>query len=426
MQYAEQLLQFAWKFQLFSQENLRLSDGELLQILHTGMHNRDAGPDFLNARLKIGDTVWAGNVEIHRCSSDWYRHGHQDDPAYRNVLLHVVQQHDAEIQDFRGRTLPTLCLSGLLPEDLLQCWQQLEKRSKPVPCTDLGPPEPILVHNWLDRMLTERMELRSGQILAQLKLCRGNWQEVFYRLFVRAFGFHVNALPFEMLAQTLPLTILTQHVHSRFQLEALFFGQSGLLPEETDEEYVSSLLSEYAFLQHKYRLVPLKRQIWKFMRMRPANFPTLRIAQLSACIHLFPGLLQSLIEGGDIPDFTRAELSPFWQEHYHFNQRALRKVSGFGAASAGILVNNVIAPIVLVYGKQSGQEHLVERALDFFRKSPPEHNRITALFKGHFPAGLRGGDSQAMLHLKTVYCDRLRCTDCAIGQQVLGGSRLNR
>lgn len=419
MKYPEALLHFAWKFKTYNQQALTLVGGEALEVIYPGIHNRNAGPDFLNARLKIAGTSWAGNVEIHRLSSEWSRHGHDRDPAYKNVLVHVVEQHDADIRDINGRILPTLELKGRLPAELFNRWEQMSMQRHPIPCRELGQPNALIARSWLDRMLSERMEARAERIYALLKQNRDNWQETFYQWFALAFGFHVNSQPFERLARSLPLQILLKYTQSRFQLEALLFGQAGFLNEHTEEAYPQSLQNEYQFLKNKYQLRPLDAHIWKFLRMRPANFPTVRIAQLAACMAVFPGLLQSLVDGEEIPDFTLAQVAPYWETHYHFKRASQRSSAHLGKTSANILLNNVIAPFLLVYGRHTGQSDLVEKALDIFSKTKPEHNRITLLFKDFFPEELNGGDTQALLHLKENYCDQLRCTDCQIGQYLL-------
>ncbi len=419
MELPENLLHFAWKFRLFDQQNLQLASGEPLQILHPGMHNRDAGPDFFHARLRIGQTNWAGNVEMHRFASEWTRHGHDSDPAYKNVLIHAVAVHDADVRDHTGRILPTLVLGDRLPADLIRRWQMLGQEKTQVPCSRLGRPDAMLARAWLDRMLTERLEKRSGKLLDLLSLYRGNWQEVFYIWLARAFGCKVNALPFEMLARSVPLGIVLQHLQSRFQLEALFFGQSALLPERPADEYAASLLAEYQFLRHKYALRPLEKHIWKFLRMRPANFPTVRIAQFAACLSYFPNFMEALKSGAEWPDLTKVEVSPYWFSHYHFEKHTHKKKAGLGKDAVNLLFTNVIAPFLVVFGRKDGNSAMVDQALDIFRKTRYEQNSITSQYRGIFPDDLHGGDSQALLHLRESYCDKLRCTDCSVGQQLL-------
>ena len=422
----ENFLNYLWKHKLIG-PNLRLSSGESLHVIDPGQINQDSGPDFFNARVRIDATQWAGNVEIHVRSSDWWRHGHQSDNAYSNIILHVVYANDRQVYDASGKALPTLVIGGNISGDLHAVYQQLIMNRNWVPCAHLiSYAGRLVIHNWLDRMLAERFDRRVSEVRKGLDMNRGDWNETFYQALARNFGLRINALPFELLAKSLPLWIIRKHVGNLFQLEALFFGQAGMLSAGRRNQYYRNLKREYEFLAAKYGLSPIDAHLWKFMRMRPANFPTLRIAQFAAFLNDSALSFAELLEIKSLSTLKAGlgvSPSDFWQDHYSFKARSLKRTKKIGEQAAKVILINTLIPFLFVYGRIKNQSSLMERALAFLEQLPGETN---AVISGWKRLGLGVGSaytSQALIELKTRYCQRKRCLECGIGNSVLRGVR---
>ena len=293
----ESFLHFIWRWRRFDANNLCSTQGRPIEILHPGEWNHDAGPDFFNARLRIGDTMWAGNVELHVRASEWNAHRHSEDTAYDNVVLHVVLEEDQPIVRPNGERIPCLTLQGRIPPQILENYQRLDQDRAWIPCQNFMQNTPDIVRlNWLDRMLVERLEQKITHIQEILYSTGNHWEETFYRILARSFGLKVNVEPFETLARALPLNILTRHKHELKQMEALLFGQAGLLEGAFEEKHPRALAKEYHFLRHKYGLTPMEASQWKFLRLRPANFPTVRLAQFAALLHRSVHLFSQILE----------------------------------------------------------------------------------------------------------------------------------
>ncbi|RYE23162.1 MAG: DUF2851 family protein, partial [Sphingobacteriaceae bacterium] len=298
MVFAENFLHHIWKFSLYQKTALTTADGEVLQVIFPGFKHQHAGPDFQQAKIRINDTLWAGNVEIHIRASDWMRHKHSADAAYNNVILHVVYKNDVEIRNEAGLKMPVLVLENRISDQLLLQYQNLLFAEQvDFPCQKLiHRVDELTVQTWLERMLIQRLEEKSAKVKEVLIQQKGNWEEAFYQLLAANFGFKINALPFELLAKALPLPVLAKHSFSLLQTEALLFGQAGFLADEITEPYYLSLQKEYRFLQQKYNLVPLEKHLWKFLRLRPSNFPTIRLAQFAALMHRNTRFLSAIIQ----------------------------------------------------------------------------------------------------------------------------------
>jgi hypothetical protein len=294
----EDLLHYLWKFRLFERNALQTTDGEEIEVFSAGMAHTDGGPDFQNARIRIGATTWAGNVELHVNSADWQRHGHQTDGAYDNVILHVVYKDDRPVVMPDGRKVPTLELCDRIPEALyLRYHHLIFSNQQFIPCEgSIGTVDEMTMRNWLTRVTVERLEKKSATVIEALAVNRGDWEETFYRFLAANFGFKVNALPFELMAKSLPQIILSKHKNYPLQVEALVFGQAGFLEDDFTDEYPRKLKDEYHFLRKKHSLQPVEKHLWKFLRMRPQNFPTIRLAQFAALVvnssHLFSKMLE--------------------------------------------------------------------------------------------------------------------------------------
>jgi hypothetical protein len=292
----EEFLQYIWEQKLFLFSGLQTTTGIPFEVLNTGKRNVDSGPDFFNAHIKIDGTVWAGNVEVHKKASDWFLHNHQNDKAYDNVILHVVEENDKPVFRLSGEEIPAFEIK--YPEHLKINYKRLLDAATWIACEDqFHKINPVILQLGFNRLMIERLENKTAEIMQRLAQNNHNWNETFYQVLARMFGFNVNKIPFELLAKSLPVAVLSKHKNSIFQLEALLFGNSGLLNQQLlGDEYYLKLREEFSFLYKKYHLSPIEGHLWKFMRLRPVNFPTVRISQLAALIHRSHGLFSKIIE----------------------------------------------------------------------------------------------------------------------------------
>jgi hypothetical protein len=425
MLFPEDFLHYVWKYRLFERADLQTTDGEELEIFSAGVHNSDSGPDFQNARIRIGDTVWAGNVEVHLSSSDWQKHGHTTDDAYNNVILHVVYRDDKPLILATGRHVPTLVLENRIPGDLHGRYHNLIFGNQVViPCeASIASVDSLTLHNWLTRVLIERLEKRSTAVITALNLNRGDWEETFYQFLAANFGFKTNALPFELLAKSLPQNILAKHKNNPMQIEALLFGQAGFLGKAIEDEYPRKLKKEYEFLQKKYKLNPIENHLWKFMRMRPQNFPTVRLAQFSALVvnsnHLFSKVLEIKDVKGLRDLFTDIKVNPYWENHYRFDAESPSSAKNLGQASVDVLLLNTLVLFLFSYGKHTQLQHFINRSLQLLEYLPNENNNIVADFDTLGVKIKTAFESQALLELKNNYCNYKKCLQCGVGNKIL-------
>jgi hypothetical protein len=419
----EEFLTYLWKYGLFDRTSLVSDTGDTIEVIKLGEHNSNAGPDFVNAKIRIGSTLWAGNVEIHLNASDWGRHNHHSDKAYDNVILHVVLKADQPTTRTNGTTIPTVELKFEQQLYLNYIWLLGNKNW--ISCHDhIAHIDTLLLHSWLSSVMVERLESKMKTIDGLLEQYRNNWEEVFYIWMARSFGFHLNADPFEQVARSLPLTILTRHKDNLFQLEALLFGQAGFLAMEMQDEYVLRLKEEYDHLRNKYSLKPLDVHLWKFMRLRPANFPTIRLAQFAVLFNTFPGLFRKILETENLPSVVKLfsiKPSVYWETHYKFGTISnVRKKTLGEDSSRTLLINNVI-PIIFLYGHKRGDDKLKARAIEFLSHLPPEKNEVIRRWE---KAGVRAGsalDTQALLQVRSAYCQRKQCLRCMVGSRIITG-----
>ncbi|SMO68257.1 DUF2851 family protein [Solitalea koreensis] len=419
----EEFLHFVWKYKLFELNDLCTNNHEKIEIIHSGYHNADAGPDFLDARLRIGDTLWAGNIEIHKCSSDWLKHGHSTDRSYDSTILHVVFEDDVHIQLTNGVHLPTLELKNKIGTGLLSKYSGLSETVHEIPCSSLlKSVDPFLIHTWLNRLVVERLETKIQLLDDELERNKGDWEETFYRFMAAAFGFKINADPFIQLARSIPHNLYAKHKNSHFQIEALLFGQAGFLNEQLKDAYAQRLHKEYKFLAHKNGLKPLEKYVWKFLRLRPANFPTIRIAQFADLIyksnHLFSKILDTE-NAKKIKQLMEVEASEYWNEHYHFDKKSKWSVKKIGNAGIDLILINVIVPFLFLYGKQKNVPSYMDRALNLLEFLPTENNKVTKLYTELGIKSENALQSQALIELKKFYCDRKKCLNCSIGVKIL-------
>jgi len=419
----EEFLQYIWENKLFYAKNLNTTANEKVEIIHPGQRNRDSGPDFFNAKIKISETIWAGNVEIHKKASDWQQHNHNTNKAYDNVILHVVETADLDVTRSNGEVIPTLELS--YPEHLSKNYQQLLDAKTWIPCENqFHKVNPVVLQLGFNRLMIERLENKTGDIEDRLEQNNNNWNETFYQMLARMFGFKVNAVPFELLAKSLPMSILAKHKNNVFQLEALLFGNSGLLNEQLlGDDYYLELRKEYSFLYKKYNLTPIESHLWKFMRLRPVNFPTVRISQLAALIHRSSGLFSRILEIEDLKELKqlfKVKASEYWNAHYNFNKSTTKTISKeLGETAANTLIINVVIPFLFVYGEKQNKSELKNRALEFLEQLPPEKNSIITKW-GNLGIEPRSAfDTQALLQLKNIYCEKKKCLNCQIGVKLV-------
>lgn len=424
MHFYEDFLFYVWQFKVFSQQNLKTVDNQPIKLIHTGVLNRNAGPDFENAKLLINDTEWAGTVEIHIKSSDWLLHNHTTDKAYNNVILHVVYEHDTSVFRNDGTEIPTLEIKSYIFPNIEIQYQALMQNLNWIPCEKHIPDiKEIHLESWFERMLIERLEEKAVQFEEILKEYKGSWDDAFYIALARNFGFKTNALPFEMLARSLPQQILSRHKNNQLQIEALIFGQAGFLEDRLTDEYHEQLRREYLFLKAKYNLKPLDKYLWKFLRLRPQNFPTLRLAQFSALVvkssHLFSKLLDVKEPDKIACLFKELPMALYWSNHYRFEKETEKTSAQLGDASIDNILLNSVANTLFTYGKYTNNDEIRNRAIDLLAIIPFERNQITQRF---LDIGVKKGysdKSQALLHLKKTYCDLKKCLNCAIGIKIV-------
>ena len=425
----EDYLHYIWQFGLFDLSDLKTTQGEPILILSKGIHNTNAGPDFLNARIKIGDTVWAGNVELHIKSSDWLKHGHQNDAAYNNVILHVVLLDDRDLEKDTHLKLSTLSLSKRIDIDHYNRYQNLISNNAKIPCENqLDHVEDFIVQSTLERLGVNRLERKTLRIIEDLEASRNNWSQVYFQLLARNFGMKVNAIPFELLAKSLDIKILFKHIDNPIQIEAFLFGQSGLLDQAFEDEYPNQLKKEYDFLRTKYNLKAINKTTWKFMRMRPSNFPTVRIAQLASFITKNKGLSDLDFQHFELKYLQNAfniDVNPYWNNRYRFDNSTIIKSKRIGKLTFHNIIINTIVPILFAYATVNKDQRIKDMALDILSEVPSEKNGIIDHWK---KIGVEAGnafDSQALLELRNEHCIRKKCLTCNIGVNLLKDVVLN-
>ena len=423
----EQLLHYVWKHKLFPLKPLATTDGLSVEVIDPGLSNPNAGPDFFNAKIKLNNVLWVGNVEIHERASDWYRHHHDIDPNYDSVILHVASDLDTQVMRSNGEAIPQLELH--YPPYLWENYNELIRTTHYPACYKLIPNIPkFLLHNWMDVLQIERFEQKTEQIHQRLERCNGDWEHAFFLTLARNFGFATNSDVFELWAQTIPLSAVNKHRDDLFQIEAIFFGLSGLLEKDLKEigeeqnlnDYPERLWKEYTYLQHKFELKPSENLHWKLLRLRPANFPHIRIAQLAKLYYQSQGLLSQLMETDKLEavrKLLKVDTSAYWQTHYTFNEVSPFLTKTLSQSSIDLLVINTVVPFLYAYGKHKEKQVLMNRASQFLEEIKAENNYITRMWKECGLDAEHAGDSQALIQLKKNYCDPKKCLWCRIGYE---------
>ena len=424
MPFAEEFLHYIWKFRLFNQQGLMTTSGLQVEIVNPGTHNHNSGPDFENSRIRIGDTSWAGNTEIHIRSSDWERHHHQSDPAYNNVILHVVFTCDKEVYHENGTSIPQLCLEGLIQESVIHNYNRLMIGLNWIPCEkQINEIDSFHVKSWLYRVLIERFEHKSESLKEILNEYKGSWDDGFYILLARNFGFKTNSLPFELLARSLPQPILSKHKDNALQVEALLFGQAGFLEQKFTGRYPLQLKREYTFLRKKYSLQPVDHFTWKYMRLRPQNFPGIRLAQFAALVlksnHLFSRVLELKSAKAISTMFAELPINSYWDTHYRFDIISDKASKQIGNQSINNILINTVAVALFTYGRHIGQQTFINRAIELLENIPAENNKVIYRFNQVGFQSDRADQTQALIQLKQAYCDQKKCLHCGIGIKLL-------
>ncbi|PRY13247.1 uncharacterized protein DUF2851 [Pontibacter ummariensis] len=420
----EDFLHYIWQHQYFAKAGLATADDEMLQVLRVGYYNTDAGPDFREAILRVGEVEWSGSVEIHVRASEWYRHQHQQDPRYDQVVLHVVWEADKPVQRTDGTLVPVLELKERVDLQLLKTYERLQQAKNAIPCAAFWPDVPEITKTlMLERALVERLETKGEEVLKTFQRYEHDWEQTAYHTLLRGFGFKINQQAFGELANALPLSVVRRHQASLLQLEALLLGQAGFL-EEAPDEYARQLQKEYLFLSHKYQLQTRKmeRYQWNFLRLRPANFPTVRLAQVAAVLYQQQGFFSMLLEAKTVKAyeaFFQAQASPYWQQHYLLGKEKKALLQRMGKGSAHNLIINVTVPLLTAYAAYTDNRQHLEKAVNLLEQLKEESNKITRLYEELGWQAKSAADNQAALGLYKNYCQPVNCMRCAIGNKVM-------
>ena len=427
----EQLLHYTWKHKLYPLKELTTSDGQRVEIVDPGLHNRNAGPDFFNAKIRIGSTMWVGNVEIHDKSSDWYQHGHDKDSRYDNVVLHVAAELDTEVMKSNGEYVPQLQLS--VPDDVLTHYDELQRTDEYPPCYKVIPDlSALIIHSWMAALQTERLEQKTEAIRKRAELCNGSWEDAYFVTLARNYGFGINGEVFEQWAYNIPLNAVAHHRDDLFQIEAIFMGQAGLLELDSIPEYYqkdalndgyfAKLRNEYQYLAHKFSMKPIDFKLWRFLRLRPQNFPHIRISQLANLYYQQKAGLSQLIECetlDELKQVLKSQVTPYWETHYTFGSTSPKNEKHLSYGSINLLMINTAIPMLFAYGRHTTKEVLCDKAFDFLEQLKAENNHIIRMWQQVGLPVKTAGDSQALIQLKKEYCDKKECLRCRFGYEYL-------
>jgi len=421
----EDFLHYIWKFRKFDQLNIETVDGLPVEIIETGTHNQDSGPDFLEAKLRIGDTLWVGNVEIHISSSSWYKHNHDKDRAYDSVILHVVYSYDQAVYLDR-RELPTLVLKDKFDYQVYRLYKSWKKESRFIPCeNEVEAVSDIVKSSAIEELAIQRIASKAEHSIDLLKQTNGDLEECFYRLLCRSMGLKVNAIPFEILARVTPFSIVRKVRSDQLKLDALILGQSGLLQESSEtHDYILTLKREYAYISTKFKLESMPAQSWKLMRLRPDNFPAIRLAQLSCIYHRHGSLVQQVTESDSLSEwisiFENITLeNEFWKTHYTLNKASNPKKKKMGTNRIRIILINAVVPFLFALASYSKNDVFKTKALNILEGLEPELNKITRKFVKLGFSSSSALDSQGLIGIKKQYCDQFKCVCCKIGVNIL-------
>ena len=418
----ELFLHSLWRNACIPATGLKTTDGDDLEIVVAGEYNTNGGPDFLNAQIRIGGTLWAGNVEMHVHSLQWDEHGHQNDHAYNNVILHFVLHAVSVVKNKEGRVIKELNLSGVIKPDVLKAYGYIKGSIQTPPCSPFsGYVDNVLWQNLFTRMTIERIEQRMNYLKRLSRALGGNPEEVFLLWIARAFGFKVNGEPMELLFRSLSYRLIRKVKASGGNLEALLFGQAGFLDQYFSDDYPLALQAEFAFLRDKYSLVPLDSHLWKFLRMRPNNFPTVRLAQFADLLNKEGSLLDPVEKNygpSEWKDWLKVRAGDYWKTHFHFGRFSPLREAELGILSRDLIFINGIVPFLFFYARQTGREEIKFRGMEILESIKWESNATIRKWKGmgiHLKSAM---DSQGIMQLEKNYCSEKRCYDCPAGTKI--------
>ena len=421
----EEFLHYIWQHKLYLPDKLITTQEETIEVIHPGHLNTDAGPDFFNAKIRINNTLWAGNVEIHLSEDDWQNHQHHINPAYDNVILHVVYALGSGTLNSKGNSVPVYQIQ--FRPQIIARYNKLIQNKGWIACQSaISKVDPFILDQWLERLLIEKLEEKS-ELIKQLSQAHHNdWDQVFFVLLARSFGFGTNGQPFEMMARQTPLKALLKHADNIFQLEAILYGQSGFLNQEkVSDEYFIRLLKEYSFLASKYKLKAINQRQWKFLRLRPSNFPTIRISQLANLIHNTKGQFAEMLDLDKPMHFEKKLItaSEYWNTHYKFGKASKNnETKHVGSSSKKRILYNTILPYQFVYASYHQQDKVKEKIIDLFHTLPAENNRLLSNWKETGIKVDHEAHAQSLIFLKNHYCNHKKCLNCHIGHKVLSKS----
>lgn len=418
----EQLLHYTWKHKIFPLHELRTTDGRLMEVLNPGIHNTDAGPDFTGAKIKLDGVEWVGNVEIHQKTSDWFRHHHDTNAAYENIILHVASEVDQPLFYPNGQEIPQLQLS--VPSYVRDNYTELSHNDCRPPCRNvIDSLSTFLIHNWMTSLTLERFEERTLQIMQRREALDKNWEDTLFVTLARNFGFGINGEAFERWAHSIPMSAAGKHRDNLFQIEAIFFGQAGLLNDDIVDDYYLKLQKEYHYLRQKFTLAPIDPKGWKFLRLRPQNFPHIRIAQLAMLYYEQRLNLSQLLNAENLYEVNAlliTHVSDYWRTHYTFGGKATSPIDKLlSPASIELIIINSVAPILFAYGKYKSDQALCGRAFSLWEQLKAENN---AIIRDWAAAGVlceNAADSQALIQLHKNYCQHRDCLRCKFGYEYI-------
>lgn len=434
----EKLLHYIWKHRILPLSELRTTDGRSVEVIDPGLLNMHAGPDFFNAKVRIDGVMWVGNVEIHERSADWFLHGHDTDAAYNNVVLHVAAVVDADVVTERGDRLPQVQLA--VPQQVLSNYHRLLAFDRYPPCREaVLPLDAIKKRSWLSALVAERLNEKTEAIRRRVALFEGSWEAAFFATMARSFGFGVNSEAFEQWAERLPLMQIAHHRDDPFQVEAMFMGMAGLLDEAQmtpatreaalADPYFLSLKREFGYLSRKFRLEPMARQAWRFLRLRPQNFPYIRMSQLAQLYCSRRAGLAEITACESVKQLhamLQTSVSDYWRTHYTFGKESSLNEKRLSTASLNLLAINAAVPVLHAWGCYRDDERLVQRALDWLEELPAEDNTYIRLWKECGVVARNAADTQALIQLQHRYCERKDCLRCRFGYYSLKRSSTNQ
>lgn len=427
----EELLHYTWKHKLFPLQPLTTTDGLPVEIIDPGLHNRNAGPDFFNAKIRIGDTLWVGNVELHSKASDWYQHGHHQDPHYDNVVLHVCEEVDRNIQTSKGQFITQMQLS--VPDYVKEHYEELLHTDQYPPCYRIIPDlSSLTVHAWMAALQIERLERKTEDIRRRAERLEGSWEDAYFVTLARNYGFGINSDVFEQWAYNVPLKAVGHHRDNLFQIESIFLGQAGLLDINTvpthyhqnalNDGYLARLRNEYLYLAHKFEMKPMDASLWRFLRLRPQNFPHIRLSQLANLYYQGKAGLSALLECTTVEQLKSllsSQVTPYWETHYTFGSLSAKNEKHLSYGSLNLLIINTAIPMLFAMGRHRQHEEWCDRAFDLLEQLRPENNHIIRMWQQCGLSVQSAGDTQALIQLKREYCDRRDCLRCRFGYEYL-------